>query len=254
MKSRDMDKYKVNSYPDNGAFLITLSYEKLIKIFESLKTGKGRIIHVVGAPGTGKSINIFHGIEEASLKVYNVKLNLKSGDNSSKEVYNQMFHDLAADLGQESREELYEKMTRYDALLIADSFHDAHLFNANNIGFSQWTQRKGIRSLYFYLLAIKEYFKQRRYFKGMNLIFQTAWRVNFRGKKYDIFTDLGFLSKIMVKILQIFFEVVEISYTDKETIEIVKLYIPDAGDELIKQKIKIYGHKPRFICHALENK
>lgn len=248
-----MDKYKVNSSKDNRAFLITDCYKKLYKIFESLKTRKGKIIHILGAPGTGKSTNIFHALSKADLNFYEVKFSLKSGDESSKEVFNKIFQDLTYDLGLESGEEIYNKLSEYDAVLIADSFHDAHLLNPGNVGFSQWTDRAGFRSFYFYLLCIMEYFKNRKYYKKMNLIFQTAWRVHIRGKKYDIFTDFGLFSKFLVKILGIFFVVVEISYSEKETIEIVRIYIKDVGEETIKRCIHKYGYKPRFICHALEN-
>ncbi|MGZ7116768.1 MAG: hypothetical protein ACXVHS_04865 [Methanobacterium sp.] len=247
-----MDKYKVQSLKENKAFLVTYCYRKLCKILQNLKKEKSKIIHVIGAPGTGKSANILHAINELKLNTYNVKLRLKSGDERSKEVFNKIFLDLESDLALKSREEIYEKLSEFDAILIADSFHDAHLKNPEDVGFSQWTEKAGLRSLYFYLLCIDEYFKNKKYFKRMNLIFQTAWRVKIRGKKYDLFTDFGFLSKIIVKIIKLFFVVVEISYSKKETIKIVRIYFEDADDDEIKRYIQKYGCKPRFICHALE--
>ena len=247
-----MNKYKVNFYNDNIEFFVTDSYIKLVKLFETLKIKKGKIIHVLGAPGTGKSTNIFHAIDETNLKVYNVKLNLKTGNESSKEVFNKMIQDLGSDLGVNSKDEIYKKLSSFDSILIADSFHDAHLLNSNVVGFSQWTNKAGLGSFYFYLLCIIEYLKKRKYFKNINLIFQTSWRFNFRDKRYDIFTDFGLLSKILAKVLKIFFVVIEIAYSEEETIEIVKIYIKDARVEDIKHYIKKFGFKPRLICQALE--
>ena len=249
-----MDRFKVNSYNDNIEFIATNSYTKLFKLFKTLNINKNRIIHVLGAPGTGKSTNIFHAIDETNLNVYIVKLNLKTGNESSGEVFNIMFQELGSDLGVNSKEEIYKKLSSFDAILIADSFHDAHLLNPNMVGFSQWTNKAGLRSFYFYLLCLMEYLKNRKYYKNVNLIFQTSWRFNFRNKKYDIFTDLGLSSKILVKLLKIFFVVIEISYSEEETIEIVKLYIEDVNVKDIKNYIQKFGFKPRFICQALEKK
>jgi hypothetical protein len=247
-----MDKYKINSIDENKPFLITDCYIKLCKILKTLKKGKGNIVHVIGAPGTGKSANIFQAVNETDLNIYNVKFSLKSGDESSKEVFNKIFEDLAKDLGLKSREDIYRKLSEFDAVLIADSFHDSHIFSPKEFGFSQWTDKTGFRSFYFYLLCIMEYFKNRKYFKNMNILLQTAWRIRIRGKKYDIFTNFGFFSKIIINILKLFFRVVEISYSKKETFEIVRMHVEDADIETIKGCIEKYGCKPRFICHALE--
>jgi len=48
-----MGNYKINSLSDNGVFVVTESYRKLCNTFKNLKKRRGRIIHVVGAPGTG---------------------------------------------------------------------------------------------------------------------------------------------------------------------------------------------------------
>jgi hypothetical protein len=248
----NMDKYKVNSPDDCSVFMVTNCYKKLCNVLKTLKKGKGNIVHVIGAPGTGKSANIFQALGENDLNIYDVKFSLKSGDESSKEVFNKLFHDLANDLGLESRKEIYRKLSEFDAVLIADSFHDAHILNPKKVGFSIWTDRVGLGAFYFYLLCIIEYFKNRKYFKNMNIVLQTAWRIRIRDKKYDIFTDLGFFSKIIVIFLKLVFQVVEISYSEKETVEIVRMHIGDADLKNIKQCIQKYGCKPRFICHALE--
>jgi hypothetical protein len=83
-------------------------------------------------------------------------------------------------------------------------------------------------------------------------VLQTAWRIYINGKKHDIFTDLGLLSRIIVNLLKMLFDVVEISYSEKETINIVKMHIENDDEDTIKPCIQKYGRKPRFICDALE--
>ena len=97
-----------------------------------------------------------------------------------------------------------------------------------------------------------EYLKERREYKRINIILQTAWRFHFRGKKYDLFTDMGIFSKIVLAVMNTIFDVVVISYKPEETIKIVKNYVK-ADDKLIEHYIHEYGSKPRFICQALEN-
>jgi len=129
----DMDKYKVNSPRDNRVFMETDCYKKLFKALKNLKTEKGKIVHVIGAPGTGKSTNIFQALRETDLNIYDVKFSLESGNESSKEVFNKLFKDLANDLGLKSKENVYKRLSKFDAVLIADSFHDAHILNPKDI-------------------------------------------------------------------------------------------------------------------------
>ena len=247
-----MEKYKVNSADDNELFLITDCYRKLCKVMESLKKDKGKIVHVIGAPGTGKSANIYHAISDLNLSIYDMKFRLKSADASPKQVFNTMFEGVGEDLEAGTKEEIYKKLSEYDAVLIADNFHDLHNLDPKYIGFSKWTYHAGFKAIYFYLLCIAEYIKHRKYFKNMNIILQTAWRIHIAGSKYDLFSDLGLFSKILVKILNIFFDVVEICYSEKEIIKIVKMHVKDADIESVKLYIQKYGHKPRFICDALK--
>lgn len=247
-----MEKYKVSSIHDDKLFLITDCYKKLFKMFESLKKSKGKIVHVIGAPGTGKSANIFHALNNMDLNVYDVKFSLKSMNASSKQVFDVLFEDVCNDLNVKSKDELYKQLSKYDTVLIADSFHDLHNLDPNSIGFSKWTDKAGFRAFYFYLLCIIEYIKYRRYFKNINIVLQTAWRIYIRGKKYDIFSDFGLFSRILINTLGIFFEVVEIHYSEKETINIVKMHVEDADEDTIKHCIQKYGFRPRFICDALE--
>jgi Cdc6-like AAA superfamily ATPase len=247
-----MGHYKINSQSDNGVFVVTDSYKKLCKKFKKLKNSRGRIIHVIGAPGTGKSANIYAALEEMDLNVYDMELRLKDTETSSKEVFESIYTYLKEDLAEDSKNEIYRRLSKFDAVLFADRFHDSHLLNSDNIGFSVWTDHAGFRATYFYFLCITEYLRERKTYKGINIILQTAWRVYINGKKYDVFTDLGILSKFLVAVMRIFFEVVEISYSPNETIEIVKKHV-DADEKLIEHYIGMYGYKPRLICQAIEN-
>jgi hypothetical protein len=247
-----MEKYKVNSPGDNQKFVATRSYKKLYKTLKKLKKKKGKILHVVGAPGTGKSTNMYHALNELDLKVYDVKFAISNRDTGSKEVFKSVYKVLSDDLQVESKEDVFKRLSDFDVILIADSFHDSHLKNRAVVGFSQWSDKAGIMALPFYLRCIWEYLKHRKDFKGMNLVLQTAWRVYLKGEKYDLFSDLGILSQILVFLLKKMFTVVEISYSEDETIKIVKKHLPKADEELIHSYIKTYGNKPRFICDALD--
>ena len=248
-----MEKYKVNSPGDNQKFVATRSYKKLYKTLKKLKKKKGKILHVIGAPGTGKSTNMYHALNELDLEVYDVKFEISNRDAGSKEVFKSVYKVLRDDLQAESKKDVYKRLSRFDVVLIADSFHDSHLKNREVVGFSQWSDKAGFKALPFYLRCVREYLKYRKDFKGMNLVLQTAWRVYIRGKKYDLFSDLGILSRTLVFLLKRMFTVVEISYSEEETIKIVKKHLPDADEELIHSYIKKYGNKPRFICDALDS-
>lgn len=249
-----MKNFKVNTCQDDEHFVITRSYKQLYYQLKRLKKGKGSLIHILGAPGTGKSANIFHAAGELDLSVYNVKLNISRKDASSKEVFGTIFKGLKDDLRLKTREQVYQRLEDFDLVLIADAFHDSHLQNPEAVGFSQWTNEVGIRAFSFYLMCIQEYIKHRKDFKKINLVFQTSWRVHIGGKKYDLFTDLGILSRIMVFILRRMFTVVEISYSQDETVKIVKNHIPHADDRDILAYVQKYGYRPRFICDILEKR
>jgi hypothetical protein len=72
------------------------------------------------------------------------------------------------------------------------------------------------------------------------------------GKKRDLFTDLGIISRISLFLLKIPFQVVEISYSPLETISIVKSHFNRVDEDRIKKGIELYDCKPRFICEALK--
>ena len=238
---------KVNSTFDNSIFIETKSYRKILKIFSRLKYEKGIIVHVTGAPGTGKSSNIYSAMVDLDLKFFEPKFTLNDKNTNSRQVFNKVFHDLREDLGVESHQELLEKLSEFDLILFADKFHDPHLNDDEIVGFSKWTDYKGLRSFYFYWLCIKEYLSHRREYHNINLVFQTAWRIYCGGKKYDLFTDLGIISLFLRKILNIFFEVVNIQYDNEELIRIVKAHDSSFDEREIVYYIKKYGRKPRYI-------
>lgn len=86
------------------------------------------------------------------------------------------------------------------------------------------------------------------------MVSQTAWILKFRGVKYDLLTDFYFLSKILVFLLKLRFDVVEISYSKEEIRKIIRNHPLAGSDEEIEQLIKKYGKRPRFIFEALDKK
>lgn len=247
-----MVNYKVNSPEDNKIFTVTRAYGKICDLFKDLKTQKGRIIHILGAPGTGKSANIYEAIKDLNLNVYDAILMMDDVDKSSKEVFKDFFNSLKYDLKVKKSEDVYLKVAEYDAILFADKFHDSHLLYENKVGFSLWVDHKGFKTLPFYILSIYEYIRHIKEFKNLNLIFQTAWTVRVKGVKYDLFTDLGVFSRLLVGLLKLLFDVVEVSYLESEIIEIVQNLLPDTDEERIKPGIRKYRNKIRFILESLK--
>lgn len=247
-----MIMYKINSSEDDQIFVVTNAYRELYKIFKSLKMTKGRIIHVIGAPGTGKSANIYNALNGLEMNIYDAILLMDHVNKNSREVFKEFFNTLKEDMDVDSYEKIYLEASKYDLVLFADKFHDSEFIDKNKIGLSMWTDHKGIRTFPFYLLVIIEYIKHKKYLKDVNIVLQTAWTVRIKGVKYDLFTDFGPLSKIMKGALRLLFEVVEISYCESEVIEIVKNRFQDVNEDIIRSYIQKYGNKPRFILEALE--
>ncbi len=243
-----MEKYKVKSPDDNEKFVVTDAYHKLYHVFQDLKTDKGRFIHVIGAPGTGKSANIYHVLSDLNLNVYDARLFLDNVEKSSKEVFKDSFKTIKSDLGAETKKEVYEKVSEYDVILFADKFLDSEFLDPQKVGLSKWMDYKGIKSIPFYFMSYLEYLKHKKELKNTNIILQHSWMI----KKYDLLTDFGLLSKAIVAILNLSFEVVEISYSQAETIEIVKSHIKDVDEDTVKLYIQKYGCKPRFILEDLK--
>jgi len=249
-----MGQHKVNSSKDNTIFIVTRSYKKLKNVFTKLKEYKGNIVHVVGAPGTGKSANIYHALEEMDLNIYEIDSSLSNPHAHSHEVFCTLVKDLKNSLEAESKLEVYDKLADFDAVLFADQFHDKHLIDNKKVGFSEWTRKVGFKSLRFYLICIKEYLKFYSQFKKMNIIFQTAWRIRIRGKKYDLFTDFGIFSRLILIVLGRLFCVVKISYSNSETVNIVKSHSKDIDDKNLEECLNKHGPRPRLILNDLESR
>lgn len=248
-----MDRYKVNQSQDVTGFVTTQSYAYLLKKFKELKKEKGHIVHVMGAPGAGKSTNIYQSAQELNLNMYVVKLELPGIEIQSRNVFELMVESIREDLKINSSKSVFSYLEKYDVILFADPFHDSHIIKKGTVGFSQWAGYNGIKSLNFYLICIYQYFKHRNDFKNINMVFQTAWRVGQGDNKKDLFTDMGFLSFFLVKLMGLIFEVVQISYSEEETIKIVKSHLGDVDSLKIKNYIKKYGMKPRFICQGIQD-
>lgn len=247
-----MEHFKINHQGDLDYFVATNSFTHLLEAFQKLPKSKGQIIHVIGAPGTGKSTNIYQAIRQLNLNIYEVKIALPSTNLDSRNVFQLMLESIREDLGINSSEKILEHLRKYDAVLFADQFHDSHLIYPDKSGFSQWTDYKGFESLGFYPICIYEYLKHREEFGNINMVLQTAWRIRVKGEKRDIFTDIGPLSSLAVALMGLPFEMVKISYSEEETINIVKSHLNDADTDDILKYINKYGRKPRFICHAIK--
>jgi hypothetical protein len=247
-----MGNFKINCDDDNQNFVPTQSYQELLRSFLKLKNQRGIILHVVGAPGVGKSTNIYQACAEMDLKVYEAGLILDNENVAPKRVFDLTINSMKKDLGVKADLELYSKLKEFDMVLIADRFHDSHLLNPDAVGYSQWGAHKGWSAVFYYFYCIKEYLRHKNDFRNLNLVFQTSWRVYFAGKKFDLFTELGIISGISLSLLKIPFQVVEISYSPLETINIVKSHFKYVDEDRIMKGISIYDCKPRFICEALK--
>ncbi len=237
--------HKINVPSDNKIFVKTQAYLKLKSVLEDLKYKKGKIVHVIGTPGTGKSANIYKAIDELGLRVYDVECYLKNLSANPQEVLKNIIDNIKESLDVNGEDEAYRRLSAFDAVLFADRFHDSHLIKDDVHGFSEWTL-KSRKTPYFYLLCIKEYLRHKKEFKNLNIIFQRAWRLKIGDKKYDIFTDIPIISKMLSKILGMIFTVVRIEYTPKETIKIIKAHL-DVEEDRIKKYIRVYGCRPRYI-------
>ncbi len=245
--------YKSESVKDEKVFIPTQAYKKLYNTFKSLKYDKGRFIHIIGSPGTGKSINIYHALANLDLKVYEPVLLLDNVDKSSREIYREIFAVIKKDLHSKTKMEAYKKASEFDLVLFADKLLDSEYLQEDKIGISKWIENKGVKSLPLYLLLILEYLKHKKDLNKINLVLHHSMVINYKGMKYDLFIDFGPLSQLIKGILSLFFEVIQISYLDTEIIEIVKTHPQYKNEEQIKKYIQKYGNKPRLIYEALEN-
>ncbi len=249
-----MEDHKIISSKDNDDFVVTDSFLKLYKKFEELKHDKGRIILVIGSPGTGKSSNIYKALKNRNLNYYEPVLFLNNTEKGSLSVYKELINGIKKDFDVKTKEEIFNEFSNYDVVLVADKILDSESLNEKKIGLGGWIKNKGLKSIPFYLIILFQYIINRRNLLKINLVVHTTWAVRIKGYKYDLITDFSIFSKIISLILKIFFEVVEISYSKEDTIKIVKNHFKDADNEKIKYYTKRYGNKPRYILDALENK
>lgn len=248
-----MADYKVQSEGDNGDFVYTRSFRKIYRMFRSLKNRKGRFVMITGTPGTGKSANIYSALKSLDLNVYDPTLFLDD-EMSASEVFSEFYRTLREDLGVKTNEEVYLKVQEYDMVLLADKLLDSEFIDKDKVGLSLWTLNKGFDTFPFYYGVLMEYLKHRKDLQGINVVIQTAFVFRFKGVKYDLLTDFYILSEILVFILERFFEVIKISYSEEETLQIVKSYFKDVDEDQVTLCIKKYGCKPRFIFEALEKR
>ncbi len=247
-----MENFKINCRDENENFIPTQSYQELLGSFSNLKKQRGLIIHVVGAPGVGKSANIYQASQDMGLEVYEASLILNNQNMPPRLVFDLTMDSMKQDLGVKTDRALYHQLKEFDMVLFADRFHDFHLINPDTVGFSQWSANKGWSAFPYYWYCLKEYLEQKNEFRDLNVVFQTSWGVHLEGRKRDLFTELGIISRISLSLLKIPFQVVEISYSPIETINIVKSHFRNVDEDRINKGIALYHCKPRFICEALK--
>jgi hypothetical protein len=247
-----MAEYRVQSEGDSNDFVFTRSFRKIYRMFISLKNRKGRFVLIIGTPGTGKSANIYSALKILDLNVYDPTLFLDNMNMSSSEVFQEFFKTLRLDLGVKTNEEIYLKVAEYDAVLLADKLLDSEFLDKDKFGLSLWTENNGIKAFPFYIKVFREYLKHRGDLEKVNVVIQTAFMIKFQGVKYDLLTDFSILSLIFVFLMNLFFEIIRISYSEEETVQIVQNNFPDVEEEEVRSCIDKYGCKPRFIFEALE--
>ncbi|HMK54003.1 MAG TPA: hypothetical protein VK444_04395 [Methanobacteriaceae archaeon] len=246
-----MTNHKVLSSGDCKYFVKTRSFRHLCQTLQSLKGKKGRFVHVLGSPGTGKSANIYNALARLDLKVYDAFLFIDR-DSTPDEVYKTFWDTIEEDMGVKTKKEVYKKAEEYDLVLFADPFLDSEYIDENKVGLGLWTETNGPSTAPFYFRVLREYLVHRKYLKDLNLVTQTAWVLKYKKIRYDILTDFSVFSSFLVFLLKIFFDVVQIKYTKEETIKIIRNHPLAGTDEQIEKYIDEYGCRPRFIFEALE--
>jgi hypothetical protein len=242
---------KVFSAKDNGCFIKTPSFYELCSMLKALKKSKGHFLLVLGAPGTGKSANIYQALSLLDLDIYDAFLFIDT-DSKPREVFRIFMDTLKEDMGVKSRKEIYKKAAEYDLVLFADPFLDSEYIDCDKVGLGLWTEENGPSTFPFYFRVLYEYIRHYNDLKNVNVVAQTSWVLKFRGVRYDILTDFGFLSKFLVYLLKKLFDVVLISYTEEEMMEIIKSHHSTFNDEKIEKLINKYGNRPRIICEILD--
>lgn len=247
-----MEKFKVTCTEDNQIFVVTSAFSKLYKKFKELKTHKGRIINVTGSPGTGKSANIYHAMNLLDLSFYDVGIKLDSVKLSHYKVFEAFANALKRDFNVKTKEEGYNEISKFDVVVFADKLLDYGNFNRNRVELSEWLRHNRLKSIILYFIVIKELLLHTNELKKMNLVFHLTLTFMIHEKKYDILSDFKLLSRLFTGVLSSFFELVEIKYSELETIEIVKSHFKGIEDKQIKKFIRKYGCKPRYILGDIE--
>jgi hypothetical protein len=201
-----MENHKIISSNDNDDFVITDSFLKLYMKLKELKCDKGRVILVIGSPGTGKSSNIYKALKKLDLSYYEPVLFLDNAKKGSLNVYKELITGIKEDFGVKTKEEIFNKFSYYDVILVADKILDSESLNEKKIGLGEWIKNKGLKSIPFYLIILFQYLINKRNLLEINLVIHTTWAVEIKGHKYDLITDFSIFSKILSLILKIFFE------------------------------------------------
>ncbi|MCC7551703.1 MAG: hypothetical protein KO316_09510 [Methanobacterium sp.] len=248
-----MSQFKVNSHGDNKKFVSTDSFQKMNQLLKSLKQSKGHFVIIVGTPGTGKSTNIYHSINNLDLNVYDAFLFLDDAGVSNSKVFQVFWDTLGKDMGTRNHDEIYQKASEYDFVLFADKFSDSQHIKKDKVGMGLWTENRGFSTFPFYFRILWEYLNRRTELKKVNIVTQAAWILKVRGIRYDILTDFSFISRTLMFFLKQFFEVVRISYSEEEIMKIVKIHFPALEEEEIKYYIKKCGRRPRFIFESISH-
>lgn len=246
-----MVHHKVFSAKDNRNFIKTASFYKIFSLLKNLKTSKGHFILILGPPGCGKSANIYQALSQLDLDIYDAFLFIDV-DSKPGDVFRIFWDTLMEDMKVKSRKEIFKKAGEYDLVLFADPFLDSEYIDSNKVGLGLWTEENGPSTFPFYFRVLYEYLKHYKDLKNVNVVAQTSWVFKFRGVRYDILTDFNFLSKILVFLLDKLFEVVLISYSKEEMIEIVRCHPGAYNGKVIEKYIRKYGNRPRLIFEALD--
>ena len=209
---------------------------------------------VTGSPGIGKSSNIYKALKKLDLNYYETVLLLDNAEKGALRVFRELITGIKKDFGIKTKKEMVNKFSNYHVVLIADKILDSESLNERKIGLGEWIKNKGLKSIPFYLILLFKYVINKINLNKLNLVIHTTWTIEIKGYKYDLITDFSIFSKILSLILRIFFDVVEISYSQEDTMKIVKNHFEGMDDEKIEYYIEKYGNKPRYILDALENK
>ncbi len=247
-----MVDYKVCSAEDNSCFIKTVSFYELCSQLKSLKSSKGHFFLVMGAPGSGKSANIYQALSYLDLNVYHAFLFIDI-DSKPDDVFKIFWNTLEDDMGAKSRDEIYKKAGEYDMILFADPFLDSEYIDDEKVGLGLWTEDHGPSTFPFYFRVLYEFLRYYGDLKKVNVVAQTSWVLKFRGVRYDILTDFHIISKILVFFLKRLFDVVLISYSREEMIEIIRGHPSAPSDDGIEKCIEKYGNRPRTIFEALDD-